>query len=128
MSVISNHRAGAVALLCTCLALSFGAVLLSKGHSQAAPGSPEQQGPPEPGPSCTLLTAEAPRGGRIELSVQHVGRTPLVLIEGQVSRLLLREGERMAAQIPRDSNGGVVAVKTQGVQVPCGTLVIIGKD
>lgn len=94
------------------------------------PGQPKpgQPSPEEPQPSCRLITEEAPRGGRVEVEAARVGRTPLLLIGGRVTRILLRKQDLISAQIPRDSDGGMVTVKVDGRQVPCGTLTIIGKN
>lgn len=79
-------------------------------------------------PSCSLYTTKGPRGGRLELRGEHLGRTPLVLIGGRVAPILQRRKTLIAAQIHRDSDGGRVSIKAAGVQVECGTLTIVGKN
>lgn len=104
--------------------------------AEPAPAKPAREEPAEPAPappeeaqaSCRLLTEEAPRGGRVEVKADQVGQTPLVLIGGHVARILLRKQDLISAQIPRDSDGGMVTVKVDGRQAPCGTLTIIGKN
>jgi hypothetical protein len=91
---------------------------------------PPAEQPPKPAPaaSCTLLTPEGPRGGRLEVEGQGFGQSPLVRIGGKVCRMIERTESRISAQIPADSNGGPVTVKTGKTELQCGTLTIIGKD
>lgn len=80
------------------------------------------------GPACKVVTEEAPRGGQLEISGQHWGRTPIVRIGDTVTRMLRREKDLIAVQIPRDSNGGAVTIQVDGKKIPCGDLKIIGKN
>lgn len=92
----------------------------------AAPAPPAE--PEEPALQCKLLTAEAPRGGRVEVEGGAFGKTPVVRVGGRVVRLLERSGARIAVQIPRDSDGGPVTVDARGQQADCGALIIVGKN
>jgi hypothetical protein len=78
--------------------------------------------------SCTLLTKEAPRGGRLEVQGTKLGKSPVVKIGGSVTRIIERPGDKIAVQIPKKSDGGVVIVLVDGKDVECGTLTIIGLD
>ena len=89
---------------------------------------PAEKKPAPPSASCTLLTPEGPRGGRLEVEGQGFGKSPLVQIAGRVTRMIERTETRIAVQIHADSDGGAVSVKVGGVEVPCGTLTIIGKN
>jgi hypothetical protein len=97
--------------------------------------APPEKKPPEaekkpapPSATCTLLTQEGPRGGRLEVEGQGFGKAPLVRIAGRVTRMIERTETRIAVQIPRDSDGGPVSVKVGELEVACGTLTIIGKN
>ncbi|MGD8860363.1 MAG: hypothetical protein PVI30_10145 [Myxococcales bacterium] len=90
--------------------------------------------PDEPGAKdpkalrCELKTKRAPRGGRIEVVGDNLGKTPLVKIGGRVARIIERRGREIAVQVHRDSNGGPVTVKSGKKEARCGSLTIIGKD
>jgi hypothetical protein len=83
---------------------------------------------PEPVITCTLLTKEAPRGGRLEVEGSKLGKSPVVKIGGTVTRIIERPGDKIAVQIPTKSNGGAVIVRVDGKDIACGTLEIIGLD
>jgi hypothetical protein len=93
------------------------------------PAKPKAKAAPK-GPviRCTLLTVEAPRGGRLEVQGQGFGRAPLVHIDGKVTRMIDRTESKIAVQIPANSNGGAVTVTNGKLRAECGTLVIIGRD
>jgi hypothetical protein len=78
--------------------------------------------------SCTLVTTEAPRGGRLEVEGAGFGQAPLVRIAGRVTRMIERTETKIAVQIPPDSDGGAVTVHAGKLQAQCGTLTIIGKN
>jgi hypothetical protein len=84
--------------------------------------------PAAPALTCTLLTAEAPRGGRLEVEGAGFGKAPLVRIGGRVTRMIERTESKIAVQIHADSDGGPVTVHAGKVQATCGTLTIIGKN
>ena len=114
-------------------ALAVGAVVTSAGpaladQTKGVPSPIPAPAPAKNSPSCRLLTEEAPRGGRLEVQTERVGRTPLVLVNGEVVRILMRKNDLISAQIPRDSDGGMVTIKVDGEQLPCGTLSIVGKN
>lgn len=93
----------------------------------------EKKALPKPKPSapaitCTLLTTEAPRGGRLEVEGAGFGQAPLVRIAGRVTRMIERTESKIAVQIPPDSDGGAVTVHAGKLQASCGTLTIIGKN
>jgi hypothetical protein len=93
------------------------------------PKAPEAAKEPEkPAITCELLTKEAPRGGRLEVQGDKLGKSPVVKIGGVVTRIIERPGDKIAVQIPKKSDGGAVIVKVEGTDVPCGTLTIIGLD
>jgi hypothetical protein len=95
----------------------------------APPAKPKSSlAPKAPAIRCTLLTLEAPRGGRLEVEGQGFGQAPLVHIDGKVTRMIERTETRIAVQIPADSNGGVVNVTNGKLHAECGTLAIIGRD
>jgi hypothetical protein len=81
-----------------------------------------------PAMSCTLLTPEGPRGGRLEIEGHGVGQSPLVRIAGKVTRMLERTETKISVQIPADSNGGLVTLTSGKLEISCGTLTIVGKD
>lgn len=135
--------------------LVLSTVLLGLGHLSSAhadgvirvPGeaappkeAPKPEKPPQAPPSkapekkpgivvtCTLLTTEAPRGGRLEVEGKNFGKSPVVKIGDETTRMIERMGDRIAVQIPRKSSGGAVTVRAEGQDVPCGTLTIIGTD
>lgn len=115
-----------------------------------APTAPAAPAPPAPAPSkhapspsakapqsqpkakhattCTVVTEEAPRGGRLDVSGSGFGQTPIVRIADKVTRILMRTADTISVQIARDSDGGPVTVEASGVRTPCGWLTIIGKD
>lgn len=116
-----------------------GLVLAAQSSALAAPDKPAPtppkkapekppEKPPAPALACKLLTKEAPRGGRVEVQGHGFGRTPLVRIADRVVRILERSGDKIAAQIPRDSSGGPVSVQAGEHRAQCGTLTIIGTD
>jgi hypothetical protein len=78
--------------------------------------------------TCTLLTKEAPRGGRLEVRGAKLGKSPVVKIGGAVTRIIERPGDKIAVQIPPKSDGGAVTVLVDGKDIACGTLEIIGLD
>lgn len=127
-----------LASLCAVHGLGDSAIaqgLGGSGKSIAAPpekqpggGEGEKKKEPPPGPSCTLLTREGPRGGRLEVEGQGFGKAPLVRIGGKVTRMIERTETRIAVQIPRDSDGGPVTVKIAALEIECGALTIIGKN
>ena len=84
--------------------------------------------PKAPALTCTLLTTEAPRGGRLEVEGSGFGKAPLVRIAGRVTRMIERTETKIAVQIHIDSDGGAVTVKSGGLEAQCGTLTIIGKN
>src|SRR5688572_19384710 len=53
--------------------------------------------------TCTLLTKEAPRGGRLEVQGTKLGKSPVVKIGGAVTRIIERPGDKIAVQIPAKS-------------------------
>ena len=97
-----------------------------------APPEKKPEAPPPAKPAanatCTLLTPEGPRGGRLEVEGQGFGKAPLVRIAGRITRTIERTETRIAVQIPRDSDGGAVTVKVAELEISCGTLTIIGKN
>jgi hypothetical protein len=114
--------------------LAVGAALLTSltagGRSHAAP--PEKPAEPEKpkpaGPTCSLRTTEAPRGGRLEVEGLGFGKSPLVRIADRVTRIIERTENTIAVQIHADSNGGEVTLQVGGQRIPCGTLTIVGKN
>jgi len=78
--------------------------------------------------TCTLLTKEAPRGGRLEVEGEKLGKSPVVKIGGKVTRIIERPGDKIAVQIPPKSDGGAVVVRVNGDDIAWGTLTIIGLD
>ena len=112
-------------------AAAVGAALLTSlaaGAGHAAP--PEKPAAPAPkaGPTCSLRTAEAPRGGRLEVEGAGWGKSPLVRIADRVTRIIERTETTLAVQIHADSNGGEVTIQVEGQRISCGTLTIIGKN
>src|SRR5690349_2558824 len=81
-----------------------------------------------PGPTCKLVTTEAPRGGRLEVEGAGFGKAPLVRIAGRVTRMIERTETKIAVQIHADSDGGAVTVHAGKLHAECGTLTIIGKN
>jgi hypothetical protein len=118
------------------IALLLSSSVLAPGQAASAPGfaaPPEkapagEQKPAAPVLTCRLLTEEGPRGGRLEVEGENFGKSPLVRIAGRVTRMIERTETKIAVQIPRDSNGGPVSVKSGKLEAECGTLTIIGKD
>ena len=119
-------------------ALGLGATLLTslflslaaggRGHA-APPEKPDLPAKPDAtGPSCTLRTTEAPRGGRLEVEGKGFGKSPLVRIADRVTRIIERTETTIAVQIHADSNGGEVTLQSDGQRVSCGTLTIVGKN
>jgi hypothetical protein len=99
----------------------------------AAPPAPKPADKPQkaapPAVSCTLLTPEAPRGGRLEVEGQNFGRAPVIRIGSRViNRILERTETKISVQIPADSDGGPVTVHAGKQEATCGTLTIIGKN
>jgi hypothetical protein len=102
---------------------------LALGPLSAPPEKPAPaEKPAAPALTCKLLTAEGPRGGRLEVEGEGFGKAPLVRIAGRVTRMIERTETRISVQIHRDSNGGAVSVKSGKLEAECGTLTIIGKD
>jgi hypothetical protein len=95
-------------------------------EKERKPAEPEK--PKEQAVTCTLLTKEAPRGGRLEVEGQKLGKSPVVKIGGVVTRIIERPGDKIAVQIPRKSDGGEVIVVVDAKNIACGTLTIIGLD
>jgi hypothetical protein len=108
--------------------------LLLAAGSALYPGAPAEKppAPQKPAPAtvaCTLITTEAPRGGRLELEGKNFGHSPVVRIGGRViTRILERTETKIAVQIPADSDGGAVTVNAGSQQATCGSLTIIGKN
>ena len=92
-------------------ALAVAAALLTSlsagGLGHAAPPVKLAEPKPKAGPTCSLRTTEAPRGGRLEVE---------------------RTETSIAVQIHADSDGGEVTVQVGSLRVPCGTLTIVGKN
>jgi hypothetical protein len=110
---------------------------VEKDKTSAAPAPPPKapegagkggEKPAAEAASCTLLTKEAPRGGRLEVQGTKLGKSPVVKIGGSVTRIIERPGDKIAVQIPKKSDGGAVIVLVDGKDVECGTLTIIGLD
>jgi hypothetical protein len=121
-------------LLASSLAAGSALAQLPKGEKPApkdpvkAPIAAPAPAPVEPKVSCTLLTPEAPRGGRLEVEGKGFGKAPVIKINGQITRIIERPGDRIAVQIPRKSDGGPVVIRVEGEDIACGTLTIIGLD
>jgi hypothetical protein len=113
-------------------ALAVAAALLTSlsaaGLGHAAPPQKPAEPKPKAGPTCSLRTTEAPRGGRLEVEGTLFGKSPLVRIADRVTRIIERTETSLAVQIHADSNGGEVTVQIGGLRVPCGTLTIVGKN
>ena len=113
-------------------ALAMGAALLTSlvaGSGRAAPPEKAPAAPrPKAGPTCSLLTEEAPRGGRLEVQGSDWGKSPLVRIADRVTRIIERTETTIAVQIHADSNGGQVTVQVGAQRIACGTLTIVGKN
>ena len=92
------------------------------------PSAPGKTPAAKPEPSCRLLTTEGPRGGRLEVEGQGFGKAPLVRISGKITRMIERTETKIAVQIPVDSDGGPVTVKSGELEIACGSLTIIGKN
>lgn len=119
------------------IALVLSSAVLAPGQASSTgriaapsekPPAGETQKPAAPALTCRLLTEEGPRGGRLEVEGENFGKAPLVRIAGRVTRMIERTETKIAVQIPRDSNGGLVSVKSGKLEAECGTLTIIGKD
>jgi hypothetical protein len=118
--------------------LSFGSGAAAQGLASggkwiAEPPAPKKPADPKkpvgsPVPTCTLVSSEGPRGGRLEVEGEHFGKAPLVKIAGRVTRMIERTPKGIAVQIPADSDGGPVTVKVGALEAACGTLTIIGKN
>ena len=106
--------------------------LAGEGNGNGVIAAPAAKKPPAPQKptaiTCTLLTTEAPRGGRLEVEGTGFGQAPLVRIAGRVTRMIERTEAKIAVQIPADSDGGAVTVHAGKLQAACGTLTIIGKN
>jgi hypothetical protein len=107
-------------------------LLLASVPYVAAPPAPKPDKPQKAAPvtvSCSLLTTEAPRGGRLEVEGKNFGRAPVVHIgDRAINRILERTETKISVQIPADSDGGAVTVRAGTQQATCGTLTIIGKN
>jgi hypothetical protein len=99
-----------------------------KPSEGAGKGGEKPAAPAAEAVTCTLLTKEAPRGGRLEVEGAKLGKSPVVKIGGTVTRIIERPGDKIAVQIPKKSDGGPVIVLVDGKGVECGTLTIIGLD
>jgi hypothetical protein len=117
------------------VALHDASRLATTPRGPSAPGAPiakppadKPAPPPAPAMTCTLRTTEGPRGGRLEVEGSGFGQSPLIRIGGQVTRMIERTETRIAVQIPADSNGGPVTLRSGKREIACGTLTIIGKD
>ena len=75
------------------------AVAAAQGFGQDKPiAAPPEKKPAEPpapkpadkGPTCRLLTTEAPRGGRLEVEGENFGKAPLVRIAYCITRAKIR--------------------------------------
>jgi len=111
------------------LPVAIALFLAAPGDKPAPPGNPAPDAPkPAQALSCQLLTQEAPRGGRIEVQGHGFGSVPLVRIDGQVTRIIERQRDRIAVMVPGDSNGGMVSVQAGRLKAQCGQLTIIGTD
>ncbi len=123
------------------LGLLVPASLLAQGKGDDKQPPPVAPAPKKPAPekkapakkkgkvlTCKVKTVEAPRGGRLEVTGEHLGSTPLVRIAGRVTRIIERRGNMIAVQIHRDSDGGEVTVRSGKQEASCGTLTIIGKN
>ena len=111
------------------LILALAASSVVRVSAPPAPKPAEPQKPAPPTVACTLLTTEAPRGGRLEVEGKNFGQSPVVRIGGRViTRILERTETKIAVQIPADSDGGAVTVNAGPQQAACGTLTIIGKN
>jgi hypothetical protein len=128
-----THLLGALFLV-SAFALRPGSEPLQQTVHRTSVSAPTEK-PPAPKPlpkapamTCTLLTTEAPRGGRLEVEGTGFGKAPLVRIAGRVTRMIERTETKIAVQIHIDSNGGAVSVKSGGLEAQCGTLTIIGKN
>jgi hypothetical protein len=103
--------------------------LTAGGRGLAAPTEKPAEAPKaKAGPTCTLRTTEAPRGGRLEVEGTGFGKSPLVRIADRVTRIIERTETTIAVQIHADSNGGEVTVQVGGQRIACGTLTIVGKN
>jgi hypothetical protein len=113
----------------TSLLLLLGLGLASTAFAEPPVKKPAPQKPAgPPAPTCTLVSAEGPRGGRLEVEGENFGKAPLVRIAGKVTRMIERTPKGMAVQIPADSDGGPVTIKVGTLEASCGTLTIIGKN
>jgi hypothetical protein len=109
------------------------AVAILVASSSASAEDPPAPKPPAPqakpmGPSCSMADADAPRGGRLDITGERLGQAPVVRIAGKPARILERREDRISVQVAADSNGGVVTVQADGKTATCGTLNIIGKN
>lgn len=111
---------------------AIGLVLVLAWTAQATAEGAKGAGPETPkagdGPSCELLTQEAPAGGRLEIRGARMGKSPLVKIGGKVARLIQRQGDTLAVQIDKRSKGGPVTLLADRKTATCGTLTIIGAN
>jgi IPT/TIG domain len=118
-----------IAILSVLSTAGAGALFVPSNAAAAPPKKKPESAPSVPaGPSCKLLTTEAPRGGRLEVEGSGFGKAPLVRIGGKVTRTIERTDNRIAVQIPANSDGGPVIVVVGKLQAACGTLTIIGRD
>lgn len=108
----------AAAALCGCLCAS-----VALAGEPPAPDAPKKAAL-----SCKLVTLEAPAGGRLEVTGEQFGKSPLVKIAGKVARLIDRYEDTIAVQIPKKSTGGSVTVHVGGKQAVCGELRILGGE
>lgn len=119
------RRSSAISMLCGvslgCAALAMSLVM----HARAEDKKPK---PKAAELKCSLVEAEIPRGGRLDVAGENLGQAPLVRIAGKPARILERRDDRISVQVAADSNGGPVTVQSSGKTAECGTLVIIGKN
>ena len=108
--------------------LLFALLLLPIAAPPEKPAPDAEKKPAAPALTCTLVSSEGPRGGRLEVEGEGFGKAPLVRIAGKVTRMIERTEKRISVQIPRDSDGGPVSVKSGKLEAECGTLTIIGKN
>lgn len=125
MTRTGTWRAGALAVAAALLTTLS---VAGRGHAAPTEKPPAEAAKPKPGPSCTLRTTEAPRGGRLEVEGKGFGKSPLVRIADRVTRIIERTETTIAVQIHADSDGGEVSVQVGGQRVACGTLTIVGKN
>ncbi|MDH5671383.1 MAG: hypothetical protein OEZ06_04490 [Myxococcales bacterium] len=108
--------------------LSMAALLLGGLLFFGPAQPPKTKAPAEKALGCSLVTPEVPRGGRLEVRGENPGRSPLVRLSGKVLRIIERQGDTIAVQVPRDAKDGEVVLQSGKERASCGTLKIIGTD